>query len=160
MIKSLVLFIILFSVSPLIAQSNIDKIKYKKIIFGEYRYFQNNKRLSNKQLKNILRNNEEAYKQYRDAQSYNVLSNAFGFIGGFMIGNTIADIVFDKEPDWQIGIIGASVILISIPIYSTANKQERYAVDYYNQFVPYSQNTLNELHFGICENGMGLKLKF
>jgi len=160
MTKILLLLIVLFSTSSLIAQNENTKIQYKKSVFGGYRYFQNSKKLPKWKLKDVLRNNVEAYRQYKDAQSYAILSNAFGIIGGFMIGNTLGRVIFDREPDWQIGIIGVSVIIISIPIYSTAIKQERYAVDYYNQSIPYGQNTLNELHFGICENGIGFTFKF
>ena len=160
MIKALLLFIFLFSTLSLTAQNLNTKIQYEKKTFGGYRYFQNAKKLPKSKLKDVLRNNVEAYRQYKEAQSYAILSNVFGFIGGFMIGNSTSRIFSDRRSNLQLVIIGTGIIVISVPIYSTANRQERYAVDYYNQFIPYSQNTSNELHFGICENGIGLKFKF
>jgi hypothetical protein len=155
-IQLLLLLFPLFSV----AQIPNDTIVLKKV-FGGYTFHQNNKRINMSKMVNVMKPNEKAYMQIKEAQTTNVWATIFGGVGAFMLGWETGGALAGKEPNWAMVGVGAGLIVVSIPISQKFNRQVKEAVDTYNSgFRNSSMLDKMELNFGCISNGIGLTLSF
>lgn len=142
------------------SQSNTDTIRMQKV-FGGYKFYQGNQRLSVKQMVKTMETNEEALSLMKSAQSNYITANIMGFAGGFMIGWPIGAALGGGDPNWLMAGIGAGIIAASIPFSIKFNKKTKKAIATYNtapQRHTFLDNT--SLHLSTTTHGLGLVLRF
>ncbi len=146
----------------LVAFSNINaqKIEMKKS-FGTNMYLQDGKRLTLKQLTELMKNNKEALTLIKKAKTNNTWSMVLGGAGGFLVGFPIGTAIGGGDAKWELAAVGAGLILASIPLNSAYNKHSKKAVDLYNNEMSSSAYRFKpEFNFNIKGNGLGISMRF
>lgn len=142
------------------AQDQTDSIRSKKSL-GTYIYFQNDKALRNKQLLEVMNNNQEAYELMKSAKNNSTWAGIFGALGGGLIGWPLGwAIAGGDDPPWYLAGIGAGLIIVGIPFNSKYNRLSKQAVDIYNNSIEARGKTPPELELGMTQNGVGVVLRF
>ncbi len=161
MIKiAIILIFLLVSSSCLFGQTASDSIFMVKVP-GGYHFYHGKQRIKRIPLAKMMKPNDEAYRQFRLAQSTHNYAFVIGGAGGFLIGLQFGNLLGMREPNWTSAGIGLGLGVISIPITQSYNRQAKRAVDMYNGAL---QTTSfwdrRELKIGGTENGVGLALHF
>lgn len=150
--------LILFFAASSFAQS--DSIRLTKV-FGGYKYSQDNKPLTVKQLGLVLQANPEASKLFQQGKPNGTAATIFGMAGGFLVGWPIGTAIAGGKPSWELAGIGAGLIVVSIPFSSAFNKKTKEAVSIYNHGNKTSSlGRRPELKFNLSPNHIGLVMKF
>jgi len=155
--KKLILTFIIIAIST---ASYSQKINIEKT-FGGYKFTQNGKNLRLSELVNTMKSDEQSYSLAKSAKSNYVLSQIIGGAGGFMVGWPLGTAISGGKPNWTIAGIGAGLIVISIPITSSANKKMKKAVNRYNSSINSTSYNFQP-NFSIVSNrfGVGLAIIF
>lgn len=155
----MILLVLAFSTSAL-SQDSTQIIKVKSNFWG-IQFYQNQQKFTMKQMATIMERNEDAYKLIQSARSSNTMAGVLGAIGGAMIGWNIGEAIAGGDPNWTLSAVGGAIVLASIPIYNSAYKKSKQAVELYNAGLKTtsSRNT-TELNFSIAKGNIGLKLSF
>jgi len=144
-----------------IAFCNAQKIEIEKV-FGGYKYYQNEKRMTFGDLARTMESNAKALKLIKKAQGNNTLSSIFGFAGGALFGWPIGTELGGGNPNWTIAGIGVGVMAIGIPLSSGANKNAREAIELYNSSLEPSSYRGFKPQFNLLSNssGFGISMSF
>lgn len=158
----LMLAFLAIGLNPCFGQEQADTITLEKT-FGGYAFSQNGKRLNMNQLSDALISNPEAYEQYQDAQSSGLAAQLIGSAGGFLVGWPIGTAIGGGEANWNLALIGAGLIAVSIPLNNSYNKRAKQAIDLFNNGpLPDSPSDTepSKLNVSIQGNGAGFILRF
>ena len=136
---------------------NAQKIEMKKV-FGGYVYSQNGDKMTMSDLVNVMESNSEALNFMKKAKSNNVLVSILGGAGGALIGWPIGTAIGGGDANWTLAGIGASLVVISIPISSNVNKNAKKAVELYNSTLKSTVYNDFKPEFNIIANGNGIGL--
>lgn len=124
---------------------------------GSYMY--NNTYISEKEVVRILkRDNNTAYKKWKEAETMVIVGSAFGIVGaGFIIGSIFP--FMRREYVTAIGLDCATIVSEGIAIGLLCGGMSRYnkAIDIYNSKY---DDTAVQLRWGIAPNGIGLAFAF
>lgn len=96
------------------------------------RFYIDEERSTLRDFVDVMKTNQEAYDLALKAKSSYDASTAIGFVGGFLIGWPIGTAIGGGDPNWGLAAAGAGVLVIAIPIMSSANKKMDQALDIYN----------------------------
>lgn len=96
------------------------------------RFYINDEQSTLRDFVGAMKSNQEAYDLALKAKSGYDAGSVVGFIGGFMIGWPIGTAIGGGDPNWGLAAAGAGVLVIAIPIMSSANKKLDQALDIYN----------------------------
>lgn len=153
----LTLALILTSVSFCYAQ----KIESEKV-FGGYKYIQNGKNLTLKEMVQLMENNQPAFELIKKAKSNQSTANVLAAIGGGLIGWPIGTAIGGGDANWTLAGIGAGIVAIALPISSGAAKKANQAVDIYNASLTSTtyQKWNPEINFIANANGFGFSLRY
>lgn len=135
-----------------------QKIESKKV-FGGYLFEQEGQRLTMGQLVYKMQVHPESYALIKKASSGNTLASVIGFVGGGLIGWPIGAAIGGGDPNWALAGIGAGLIIVAIPISSSATQNARAAVDIYNTSIGES-SSFYEIRLNGTQNGIGLMMSF
>lgn len=128
-IKVFVLLMLMTMSSSLMAQ----KLEMYKT-FGGVRYVQGDSLLSDSQVAMILyKDNEAAYKEFKKAKKFSVISSIMGFSGGALIAVPLITAVAGGDPEWLFIAGGAGLIAGSIPLNRIYKARSLNAIDMYNE---------------------------
>jgi hypothetical protein len=140
------------------------------------RYYQNDKKLTNKELKSILMSNPESAVEYNLAKKNSSIGAIPAMAGSVLVlygtvvnlkqsveeSNAISNgnLYYQSDPSKYVTpmLIGCALGISSIPFALASNKHLKKSVSIYN-----SQKTLGydqKLEFGITQNGVSLVYKF
>ena len=133
-----------------------QEIKMGMNILG-YKFEQNGKRLSWKNLVNVTESNIQSNLLIKKAKSQNTISNILAFAGGGLIGIPIGQSIYDREPNWTLAYIGGGIAVIGLPIAIKASKNAKKGIDLYNSSLN-STSGYFEPEFKIIANGNGIGL--
>jgi len=156
------IFLFLISISTTgISQSNEEKISIEKA-FGGYKYLQNGRQLRMAEMVSIVKVEDLAYTKMQSAKSNTTMASILGAAGGLLIGWPIGSAIAGGEPNWTLAIVGAGLIVVSIPISIKGNNQATEAVNIYNASLDKQayNNSSTQVRFSINSNGVGFVLKF
>ena len=129
--------------------------------FGGYKFTQNGETLKLSEVVNIMKSDNNAYELAKSAKSNYVLSQIMGGVGGFMVGWPLGTAIAGGKPNWILAGVGAGIIVVSIPITSSANKKMRKAINLYNSGISStSYNFRPSFSFISNVNGIGLSISF
>lgn len=142
----------------LCSSQNIEAEK----VFGGYKFTQNGNKMTMGDLVKTMEPNEQAYDLMKKARSNNIIASVIGFAGGGLIGWPIGAALGGGEPNWALAGIGAGLVVVSIPISSSASKKAKQAVDLYNASLnSTSMNGLRtDFEFIANGNGIGISMTF
>ncbi len=108
-----------------------DSIEIRKA-FGGYQLYHEGKQLKSKELKDLLKPNEQAYKQFKSSRSSNTIATVLGYAGGFMIGWPLGTAIGGGKPNWILAGVGAGLVAVAIPISIGSNRKLKRSVGIYN----------------------------
>ncbi|QDH80704.1 hypothetical protein FKX85_17315 [Echinicola soli] len=154
--KAMLTLVIVLSVSVLCCAQRIESHK----VFGGYQYTQNGQHISFKHMTKAMESNPRAFDLIKKARTSNTFASIVGFAGGALIGWPIGAALGGGEPNWALAGIGAGLIVVTIPISSSANKKTHQAVDIYNSAFNSGTSFKPELNFITNQNGIGLAMVF
>jgi hypothetical protein len=155
--KKIVVLFVLLIVGMFSIQA--QKIEMKKI-FGGQTFSQNGKTLSVSEVTSLMNENSEAYKLMKSAKSNYTWGMILGGAGGALIGFPVGTAIGGGDAKWELAVVGAGLIVASIPIASGFNKKSKKAVELYNasiisvgyQFQPTFNLDFKENRFGVSMN--------
>jgi hypothetical protein len=126
----LLLLVALGDPSLLHAQTYSDSLHIYETRSG-MKFTLNKKVLTMPELMNTLRDYQPAYDEMRSAKR-NKISVVTGFIGGFLIGWPLGNLIAGEKPQWIMAGIGAGVIGLTIPLDKAYKKHAKKAIALYN----------------------------
>lgn len=129
-----------FFLTTLVLASAIGQKKltmYKT--FGSVVYQMDTLTLSSKQLMMVLKENPEAYNEFKFAKSKSTISSVMGFTGGLLIALPLVTAVAGGQPEWIYAGAGTALVLASIPFYFSYRGHALNALDIYNATLPSSK---------------------
>ena len=107
-----------------------------------------------------MQNNAVAMGYLKSAKGNSGFATVLGYAGGFLIGYPIGTAIGGGKPNWMLAAVGCGLIVIDIPIVSSANKKVRKAVNAYNHEETTSRIEKYDIRLGMNQNGMGLAFRF
>jgi len=140
------------------AQSTSDSVFVYRGFLG-YKYVYHDARLNFNQLPEILEDNQEAYQLIKKARTHHTFSSIISGTGGFLIGWQLGTALVGGDPNWTMAAIGGGLIVVSIPLYTTAAKKSLDAIDLYNSGLTPTSFKL-QMNFEVTSNGIGICLRF
>jgi len=131
---AIILLLIYASSSPGIAQQPgyKDSIELVKVPLGGLQFYQHDKKLTMRELTNIMRPNPEAFNYLKESKTNNTVAFIAGFIGGALIGYELGSAVGGNEINWGVMGAGTGFIVIGIPFDIGGKRNTRKAVYLYN----------------------------
>lgn len=141
--------------------SNAQKIEVEKV-FGGYKYTQNGNRMTMRDLVNTMKSDINASSLIKKAQTNNTIATVLGGAGGVLIGVPLGQSLGGGDANWTLAGIGAGLIIVAIPISSSANKKTKKAIELYNS----SLNSTSSYEFNpefkliANEKGVGFSMSF
>jgi hypothetical protein len=141
--------------------SVVDTIEIYKPNGGRVQYKYKGENLTYDRMKFIFQNNAVASNYLQKAQSSSGLLGVMGYAAGFLIGYPLGTLIGGGTPNWALAGIGCGILLVAIPISSSANNNVRKAVSTFNSQKTLSQTNFDyDLSLGISKNGFGVFLRF
>jgi hypothetical protein len=160
MLNKLILCVLCF-ISLSAFSQNHDSIQTTKTS-GGYKYELNGNVMTYETMLHAMQNNVEATQLLNKAKGNSGFANVLGYVGGFLVGYPLGTALSGGQANWTLAAIGAGILVVAIPIASSANKNIKQAVDIYNSSLnqtSYKQPDY-ELKLGLHPNGLGLTLNF
>jgi hypothetical protein len=137
-----------------------QEIKMPMNIFG-YKFEQNGKRLSWKELVNETESNIEANLLIKKAKSQNTISNMLAIAGGGLMGIPMGQLLTGREPNWELAGIGSGIVFVGIPFAVNKLKNVKKGIDLYNSSLnPITSYFEPEFKVIANGNGIGLSMNF
>ena len=140
------------------AQTSTDTIEIRKSLGTTF--LQNGKKLTPKQLTEIMQSNPAALESMKKAKSNYGVSSVLGYAAGFLIGWPIGTAIAGGEPEWALAGVGAGIAVVSIPITSAYNRHAKEAVRLYNTGLTQTSFKKTEFKLGLAHNGIKVKMMF
>lgn len=155
-----ILFLLMSELSFVFGQESNMTITMNKER-GNYVYYQGSNKLKMKDLTNIIKTNEVAYKEFKSAKTTYVFSQTLGFVGGFMVGWTLGEMIGGRDPNWTVAGIGVGLATVSFPLFKSYGKKAKNAIDIYNLGLKTTSFwDRKQLNLSMSQNGIGLTLSF
>jgi len=158
------LLIFCLSISFTFSQDVIESFEKDKadktIIKKDKDYYQHGMKLNFNELKSTISSNPEASELMEKAQSNSRASSFLGYGAGYLIGYPIGTWIGGGEPLWGLAAAGAGLLVIAIPLTSTANKKVEQAVETYNKGLKTKEKDAVTLKLSGTSHGVGLVLFF
>ena len=126
-----------------------------------YKYIYKGEVLQWSQLNNLMRDNAESYTLYRSAKSTSDFLSVLGYVGGLFVGSGIGTSIRNPEVGLKLIGIGSGVLLVSLPIISSADKKLKKAVNIYNSDMKSNASVPQyKMQLASTKNGLGLVIMF
>jgi len=143
-----------------LGQSPNDSITMKRV-FGGHQFIYRGSQLEVKQLLDVMKLNEVAHKQIKSAKTNDAVSNVISSAGAFMVGWTLGDLAWGRDPNNAVLGVGVGLIAVSIPFSIISTKKAKQAVATWNNGLrTSSQPVKSELKLSMTGNGFGLTFRF
>lgn len=154
------IFILIIIISA-ITICNAQKIDIEKV-FGGYKYTHNDELKSIGDLATIMESNTKAFELMKKGRTNRSFAAVLGFAGGGLIGWPLGTALGGGDTNWTMAGIGAGLIVVGIPISSSANKKINQAVELYNASLKSTSYNQFKPEFKIITNanGFGLSMNF
>lgn len=152
--KNILILIITISA---ITFSNAQKINIEKV-FGGYKYTHNEELMSIGDVASVLESNTKAFDLINKGRTNRSFASVLGFAGGALIGWPIGTAAAGGNANWTLAGVGAGLIIVGIPISSSANKKINQAVELYNASLNATSYHPFKPEFNIIANGNGFGL--
>jgi len=127
-----------------------------------YQYKYKGENLTLSQIGTFMEKNNSTAELYKSAKNTTGTLSVLSYIGGFCLGYGLGPVLYGKEPNLTIAGIGCGIMVVTIPIVSSAENKLKKAVDIYNAI---SRDAMvapahYELKLAIIPNGIGVAIRF
>ena len=146
------------------AQSQAEIIKVKGKGGG---YYQNDVKLNNKMIRDIISSNPEAAKHIKKANNNSVVAKAlFATAMALIIIPPIVNVVSEKTDlavntqTFPFGLLGGGFLLTAIPFAFSAGGHKKKAISIYNSGLTSFESVKINIELGLTQNGIGLRFIF
>ena len=146
-------------VKPSVSNAVNDTIQFAKGAGGNT-YIYNNQVLTLDKLGTMMQDNAIATGYFKKAKGNSGFANVLGYAGGFLIGYSLGTAIGGGEVNWSVVGVGCGLIVIAIPVVSSANKNLKNAVNAYNHGNRTSCIDTFDLLLGVNQSGLGLAIRF
>lgn len=124
--------------------------------------FKDEKKLKNKEIRELLQSNTEALQLYQAARTKTTVG---GLLLGFGIGLAAGDVLYGATADVKyptpLTYVGLAATIISIPVLSGRSKKLKKSIERYNDSLKtVGSSDSYEMRFTANSNGIGVKLSF
>lgn len=127
--------------------------------FGGVVYEMDTLTLSTRQVKMVLKQNPEAFAEFKVARTKAAISNVMGFTGGLLVAIPLVTAVAGGQPEWIYAGGGAVLFLASIPFNTSFRGHALNAIDIYNSKGATSSIKINS-SFHFYGTGASLVIRF
>lgn len=103
--------------------------------FGGIVYELDTLTLSTKQVMMVLKENPEAFVEFKVARTKSTISSVLGFVGGLLVVAPLITAVAGGQPEWGFSAGGAALFIASIPFNASFRGHALNALDIYNSGV-------------------------
>lgn len=142
------------------SQNQNDSIHSTKV-FGGYKFECKGKVLTYSDMLEMMKDNPEAYQYMEKAKSSAGIVNVLSFAGGFLIGWPLGTAMAGGKPNWTLAGVGCGLLIVTIPIASSSNKNAMIAIDKFNtKRKGLSFRGQYDLNLGLNPSGLVLALRF
>jgi hypothetical protein len=100
--------------------------------FGGVVYEMDTLTLSSKQVMMVLKQNPEAFAEFKVARRKSTISSVLGFTSGLLVAVPLVTAVAGGQPEWIYAGGGAVLFLVSIPFNTSFRGHALNAIDIYN----------------------------
>lgn len=157
------LFIVLTTVFTCSSQE-IELAK-RKVFDFKGMFTQDGDRLTMNQAIRKMNSNPKASALMKTARTTRFVGNFTGALGVRMIFTPIGDNIDqfgDREPNWNLALIGAGLVALDIVLAISTSKNIKKSLDIYNEGLSTSSYHKPKAEFEIIgnRNGIGLRIKF
>lgn len=132
----------------------------KKGLGYQYKYKGENLTLS--QIGTFMEKNTSSAELYKSAKNTTGTLSVLSYIGGFCLGYGLAPALYGKQANLALAGIGCGIMVVTIPIVSSAEKKLKKAVDIYNAISLDAMITPAhyELKLAMLPNSIGVMIRF
>lgn len=123
-----------------------DTIQYQKASLS-YKFTLNNELLTLKRMNELMQGNPTSMGYYKKAKSTTGIITVLSFAGGFMIGYSLGTMLGGGQPNLGLAAVGCGLLVITLPIASSADKNLLKTVKAYNQDKPLSFKNKYDLFY-------------
>lgn len=127
--------------------------------FGGAVYEMDTLTLSTKQVMMVLKQNPEAFAEFKVARRRAVASSVIGFTGGLLVALPLATAVAGGQPEWIYAGAGGAFLLVTIPLNISFRGHSLNALDIYNSN-PHTSKARLKTSFHFYGTGASLVLRF
>jgi len=138
----------------------IDTIQITKAA-GGYKFSYMGENLTMDRLGVLSNKNATSAKYFSKAKGTTGLLQVMGFMGGALIGYPIGTFIGGGKPNWSLAAVGCGILVVSLPIVSSANNNLLKAVNAYNQSsVITRKDNFYDVKLGLNPSGLALIVQF
>ncbi|MFO7863793.1 MAG: hypothetical protein R6U85_07315 [Salinivirgaceae bacterium] len=161
------LYVLVFAIlAPnAMGQKSGNQLLMKNNYFSGNKYYKGVWSITQEKAFNIMKENGEAYQLAMQGKKLQTISMVVNITGGVLIGYPLgAALGGAEDPMFFLAGIGAGIVLLGIPIYSSANRKIHQAIEVYNESIEtaYYKNTrfIKEIKLTAGSAGIGLAARF
>jgi len=126
-----------------------------------WRYKYHGEEIGADKLGNIIQKNAVSAEYMKKVKSSVGFASVLSYAGGFMIGWPIGTAIGGGKPNWTLAAVGCGLVVIAIPVISSANHNILKAVNAYNQEIMTShKEAYYDIRLGVNSSGLGLAIRF
>jgi hypothetical protein len=155
--KLLFITLIIFVCFMAIAQEVPDSLKIEK---DGWNYYQNDYRLSMKDMFDITSHNDAAWSQLNAARTNYWIASLFSTAGGACLGYPLGYAIYGNKINMTLIYAGCALIAISIPFTVGYYVHLKKGVKIYNQGLQPPAAIKLSFKAGLTGNGFGLAMRF
>jgi hypothetical protein len=134
MVKYFVAFCILFATfNSTIAIGQVQATD--TVVVKKYTYYIGEKKISQKQILDLMQNCPEAYRLMKKSKNSNDINIILAAVAGYCIGWPVGQYIAGASPNWAIVSGTAVAAVVSIPFFIRAKKKSKKAVRVYNDYL-------------------------
>ena len=157
--KKVLVFILIVYGMSCYSQNTKSKIEIKKRLGTVF--IQDGKSLIPRDMLKIMKENPAAFSEMQTARGHFTAASIFAYSGGFLIGWSVTPAIYGEKLIWPLAVLGASLVITSIPFNSVYMKHAKNAVGIYNDGLKTSQLKSNyNVNLVLTGNGAGIRVNF
>lgn len=141
------------------SQQSGNELTVSSGFFG-WQFRRGGEKLNITEAKDLLSANPQATASFKRAQTNSTLAGIIGGVGGFLVGWQLGTSAGGGKANWTAAGIGGGLIVASIPLSVSANKQVKAAVATYNEGLRSTTYRKPVLSAGFTATGPGFRLQF
>jgi hypothetical protein len=170
--KKLFFFSVIFAFA---CSFSVSSQTNEQIVLNKKRYYQGDKKLTNKDLQSILLSNPESAVEYKIAKKNSTIAAVPMLAGaGLCLYGSFASLKssIDQTNALNNGeyyevksyvapvLLGAGLVLVGIPFVLSSNKHLKKSITIYNKNQTTGYHNIQKLEFGLTQNGIGAVYRF
>lgn len=143
------------------SQTSNDSIYTEKVV-GGHKYIKSGISLTWNQLCDVLGDDPDIRQEVKKAKVNQGFGEAFAYVGGFCVGFSIGNMIFNgaDKVNLILGGAGIGITVAAFALSSAADKHMMNATSIYNKNLGKTASGDVSLNFGLTQSGVGLTLSF